>query len=775
MRESASVEFAPTRTGRAMIQPLMRERHRVTACVALALACGRTSASEVDACVTAAETRDPSTRSICMHAWEITGDMRAAVGLARDAWARGDYVTVVMLSAIAPPTIEGAKILHFWGEMLRSNDNPAAAEAPLRRALELRRDVDPLHATNTALVLLALIRSNHPADETIEIAYTAWDQALRSNYPLARAMSAAALIEVLVDLGELQAAQLVLTKMSDEDSRVLYLLSEGRLQSARGRTKVATALFARAAILAEDPSTAESTWRLDAQLELVQELLRGGHFVEASKQLEKAETFAKSGDIVSSDAKTRLPAAHAALALAHDDTATALRDVEKGLASHSRDATRVLLLNIRGDALARDGQPLAAERAWHDAADEVETWRASIPSMELRAGLVPHQRHALEAWLDSSGARGDADAAVEVAGRILGRALLDRLQAGDLSPTNAVAAVQEVEKRLADRRGLGGQASQHRDLRMATHDLVAILDGAASVWAIRRRHGYWSVERVGSRSEIATLADALRRDPDSVVDATRLGEAMFPSNTLPDSEPALASPLAVALDRSYADLALPALRVGGRYLVEYVAILELLVPDLIFVDVPVRQWHGALAIGDPVGNLPGASRELERVGRQLSARVALGARASRSEFIKAAMARTLHVATHSTIDNGRAAFVLGDGIFTTHDIVKLRIAPRLAVIATCRSQTNDDPEQSLVAAFLAAGSTGVVGVKRAIDDADGERFMADFYDHHGDEDPVTAVAEAQRVAIAANRPPHTWAAFSFFGTGGWLATKEIPR
>jgi CHAT domain-containing protein len=149
-------------------------------------------------------------------------------------------------------------------------------------------------------------------------------------------------------------------------------------------------------------------------------------------------------------------------------------------------------------------------------------------------------------------------------------------------------------------------------------------------------------------------------------------------------------------------------------------------------------------------------------------RAYVGTEATRAAVVAGGDAFLLHIATHASQASGEAAFLLRDGTLPTNEIVAQRIAPRLAVIATCRSQVDDDPAGSLVAAFLAAGASGVVGVKRSLDDNDGAALMADLYRLHGAEDPVRALALAQRAAIAANRPPGAWATVSFFGVGGWV-------
>jgi CHAT domain-containing protein len=102
------------------------------------------------------------------------------------------------------------------------------------------------------------------------------------------------------------------------------------------------------------------------------------------------------------------------------------------------------------------------------------------------------------------------------------------------------------------------------------------------------------------------------------------------------------------------------------------------------------------------------------------------------------------------------------------EIVRQKLAPRVAVLATCRSQVDDDPATSLVAAFLAAGAAGVVGVKRALDDADSANLMTEFYRASGADNPMLALATAQRAAISNHALPHAWATVSFFGVGGWM-------
>jgi hypothetical protein len=743
----------------------MRVMLRLLAVVALSAFSDRArSATDLDACQAAFQNDDPATQSLCKRAWDATHDVAAAVAGANDALMDDDYEALKGWASIAPADAQGARILHFWGEMQGKRGELDGAERTLRRTLELRRALDPERAWNTAMVLLSVVRYHRPAAESIELARRTWVEAPRGEDPIPRAMTAAALAEVLVDLGELKTAQLVIEQITDKDSYLLRMLSQGRLEAAHSHVQTATQQLAIAAAARDDQR--EMNWRLNAQIELAHALLRSGRIAEASAAANAAEKSAKQAD-VQTDFAGKLAAVRAAFALARDDVAGALAATDRGLALKSRDAARVKLLNVRGEALARRGEWKLAEAAWRESADEIEAWRASIPALDMREGILANHRHALEAWLDSAAARGDAAVATEVVQRIIGRGLLDRMHDRESNTADPTRAVQDVATRLVARQQLAATpriASVHKFVD-TPRDVVVLISGARTVWAIRHASGRWTIDAAGARGTIKALVDEYRRVPDDAIVAERLGSALFPASSLPRTT----EPLVVILDRDLADVPLGGLRTGGRFLVEHAAIVELLVPELIFFeDSGSRSWGASVALGDPDGDLPAAAREVARVGRAISATPAIGKAATPQALLGAATARTLHVATHSAVEGGRAAFVLSGGAVTAYDIVKHRVAPRLAVIATCRSQVDDDPEHSLVAAFLAAGTSGVVGVKRAIDDADGERFIADFYSANGDNDPVVALAAAQRNAIHAGRPPHTWAAFSFFGTGAWL-------
>jgi tetratricopeptide (TPR) repeat protein len=760
----------------------------------VAVACGVCAGSGggvflVIACMQADLRRAADTTERCERAWQETHSEEAAVAGANYARLRRDDAALERWASRAKETIQGARIFHFWGERQRAVGDLDGAEDTLRHALKLRIDRDPLRATNTALALLELVRSYRPVEENIRLARIVWEQAGRANHPLGRAFANEALVDILLDLGEIKTADAVLQRMAATESRSLRLIAEGRLRAAQGNLELATALFQRAR--QTDPMDPGMSFPLSSRIPLVRVLLDAGRVDDARGALDEARELARRKDPSSVNSESQLAAAEAAVSAAEGKIDDALASVKRGLEIGSRDAARVQLLNLRGDALALRNDFDGAEQAWRDAADSLETWRTSLPSLQLRTGLMAYHRHALEAWLDSAASRGNLAGALEVTGRLVGRALLDRIRQREAAPdgigategvttidSNATptpnaaraadASIAEVLNKLAIDRDLAQTMPVVPDLRRVKHDMVAIMFGARWTWAIRRLHGSWSISPVGDRAVIRKRVKDYRSAPDDPAIAAALGEAMFPLDTLPTD----GAPLVVLLDREISDLTLAGLRVGDRFLVEHAPILELLAPDLLSAPIPQRLWEKPVVIGDPLGDLPSAAAEAELVGQALEVQPWLARNATRASLALGRSARVLHVATHSTIRLSEAALVLFDNPLSSLEIVNYRIAPRVAVIATCRSQVDDDPATSLVAAFLAAGAAGVVGVKRALDDREGAELMRAFYAANGADDPLRALAKAQRAQIANHRPPHTWAAVSFFGVGGWIQTQE---
>src|ERR1041384_951907 len=133
----------------------------------------------VQDCLDADRGDRPSTPELCERAWNETRNDEAAATGAFYARRTGDAATLKRWVDRAPRTLQGARILHYWGEGLVKRGDLEAAEDTLQQALALRVNRDPNRATNTALMLLELARSRRPADQSIWLARIAWEQAGR--------------------------------------------------------------------------------------------------------------------------------------------------------------------------------------------------------------------------------------------------------------------------------------------------------------------------------------------------------------------------------------------------------------------------------------------------------------------------------------------------------------------------------------------------------------------------------------------------------------------
>lgn len=174
----------------------------------------------------------------------------------------------------------------------------------------------------------------------------------------------------------------------------------------------------------------------------------------------------------------------------------------------------------------------------------------------------------------------------------------------------------------------------------------------------------------------------------------------------------------------------------------------------------------AIVLADPRGDLLSARFEGRLVAGLLGERAALaGADATPATSERLGDARhagLLHVAAH-VADHGRWRVLrLADRDVDPAEFVRLGIAPRLAVLASCGSGAAHDDEGwgSIAAALIASGTTAVVATDRAVGDFSAFRLVMSFYAQPDwAADPTRALARVQvgqaRLGIAAAE----WAAF----------------
>ena len=184
----------------------------------------------------------------------------------------------------------------------------------------------------------------------------------------------------------------------------------------------------------------------------------------------------------------------------------------------------------------------------------------------------------------------------------------------------------------------------------------------------------------------------------------------------------------------------------------------------------------AVVIADPRGDLPWAVEEGRSVVEALGGRAQLsgaktGVRATRERLWDARDAELLHVAAHVSASGQRRALRLADGDVDPAEMLRARLAPRLAVLASCGSAAASDEEGwgSIATALLEAGTVAVVATDRSVNDAASLQILRAFYKQPDwRAAPARALARVQRdldtrVIDAAAAPatnPQNWAAFS---------------
>ena len=284
--------------------------------------------------------------------------------------------------------------------------------------------------------------------------------------------------------------------------------------------------------------------------------------------------------------------------------------------------------------------------------------------------------------------------------------------------------------------------------------LEIVVPSGERIWRIDIRDGSASGTDVGDASALAELARRLETDPNDIDAGRELGRAMLPAQRL-----APRSQLALLVIGPLAHAPLAGLRIGeARAIARYqlVRAIGLLPRPAVAVG------NGApIAIGDPSGDLAAAGAEARHVAARLGGTALIGHKATRAGFVRAAGARLVHIAAHTTQRRDgvtRETLELADGPVDAETIATLSPPPRLVVLASCGASAGRDDagNGSLTNAFLQVGAEIVVGTRWSVDDAESAKFVDSFYAAGGDRDPVAALGAAQLVSTVSAT---TWAAF----------------
>jgi CHAT domain-containing protein len=213
-----------------------------------------------------------------------------------------------------------------------------------------------------------------------------------------------------------------------------------------------------------------------------------------------------------------------------------------------------------------------------------------------------------------------------------------------------------------------------------------------------------------------------------------------------------------------------------------VGVLTEIRPGTVDLLSPSRPSAGesVLALANPDGSLPAASREVREVARVRGAVTALeGADTTKTQFVTlAGKFPALHLATHGVLDAERPdrsyLLLAGDDEasqrLTIGEIAGMSLAPNtLAILSGCETALGEQvPGAALVtlaAAFSQAGSQSIVASLWKVSDTATRDFMVALHRALATDGRAAALHAAQLTLLRnpATAHPYYWAAFVLLG------------
>jgi len=220
---------------------------------------------------------------------------------------------------------------------------------------------------------------------------------------------------------------------------------------------------------------------------------------------------------------------------------------------------------------------------------------------------------------------------------------------------------------------------------------------------------------------------------------------------------------------------------SARFLAETHAISTLTQLELVDLLTPTRPAPNTplLALANPDGTLPGASREVRALQRVRPAVTALeGPKATKAEFLHLVpQFPDLHLATHGVLDAERPerSYLLMAGPeeagqrLGIDEIAGLSLRNGLAILSACETALGEQvPGAALItlaAAFSQAGAQSIVASLWMVNDAATRDFMVAFHRALPTAGRAAAFQQAQLSVLSspATAHPYYWAPFILIG------------
>ena len=262
---------------------------------------------------------------------------------------------------------------------------------------------------------------------------------------------------------------------------------------------------------------------------------------------------------------------------------------------------------------------------------------------------------------------------------------------------------------------------------------------------------------------------AHRENPDDHSILLRLGTLLFPEQTLPDT----GSHIFIAPDDFTGNLALASLRIDTQFLVERHTLSFIpsasALAELVKINLDAYTPNQVTIVADSENDLQAANQEALEVGKLLNTTPWIGKSATLKRVLQATSSDILHIATHTGVSHLGPWIRLADRDMHGTTILSEKLAPRLAVLASCASGVGSGKQLwgSLGGLFLSAGTPTVIATLWSVEDEFVLKVMRNFYtSYQNGNSAATALASAQRAAINQGQDPRLWSAFVVLGVPG---------
>jgi CHAT domain-containing protein len=728
------------------------------------------------------EERYEQAQTTCQRSYEQEQDAESLVMAAGAAGERGEFELAQTLAEQVSGTSFEARIYRRLARIAWRNGEMDVSHTWFARSAEVfgvAGDDAGLAGALHSLYVFAWQTSDHR--RALGLANDSLQAALRADDADAQAVALSDLYIVFQELGSLGPAELALELVGEKlaDTRTFnhanYYLYRGALQLMLERYGMAAHEFDQA--LSAISGRERPLFLRSLHLNLVKSNIMLGRHDVAREHLAVAKDHAER------DGSARFALAYysARLNLLERKPQIARDALLSALDSPDLPASWVWELHFwAGQAARALGETAEARASFERSIVALEAERERLAYADMKAHLQNDRREPYEALFGLLAEQGDASGALNVIEQANARTFIDAFVAesqGALVSTDARIPVDEVAARVDAIRAYVD--AMHRSPTAGTQPIDKLLlatreDAVLSyffaeqgLWVVRVMGGAPSLHDLGvTRVQFASLLDDYRRDPDDKDVLARLGAALLPPELLPPA----GQRLLIAPDRELGQIGFASLRVAQRYLVErntpvmipsinaLVAMRASRTPDVVTAP--------NLVLADPRGDLPDARQEAHDVARLLATEALIGSQAGLAQLAQVQTARVLHIATHSGLGHLGPWIALAEGEVAASELAGLPLSPSLVVLASCLSGAGDQAGLwgSLGGVFLSSGAGSALVALWSIPDTATREFIQAFYSAYVEQpNAATALAQAQRAAIAADLAPRLWAGFLLLG------------